>query len=153
MPATTTRPARASERHGVDYLFVQRAVFQRAIRAGAFVDWDYLLHHYYGYTNDLRDAADAGRDLVVPVVARMALRLAQILPMTFLLFLDDDDAVLERKLAGRALSWDERRLRKEQNDEEREHSTLFDLVVPDAAELSVARTLAVLNEILVQNQA
>ncbi len=44
----TTRPARPGERHGVDYWFVDRARFQAAIEAGAFLEYAEYVGNYYG---------------------------------------------------------------------------------------------------------
>ena len=44
----TTRPPRPAERHGVDYYFIDRAVFQRMVAAGEFLEFAEVHDNLYG---------------------------------------------------------------------------------------------------------
>lgn len=44
----TTRTKRSGEKDNVDYHFVSREVFEEMIQQGAFAEYDYYDHHYYG---------------------------------------------------------------------------------------------------------
>lgn len=122
----TTRSPRRDEVEGVDFHFVSRSRFQSMIQSGDLVDWDFLFGNYYGYGRDLESSALAGEDLAIPVIARMALRLRSRLPSTFLVFVDGDDAALDRRIAQRGTPAEEERLRRDAREEEREHAAMFD---------------------------
>jgi guanylate kinase len=123
----TTRPRRGDERDGIDYHYLDKGAFHERIAADWFVDWDFTVGNYYGYGPELSAAGSNGLDTVVPVVARMAVRLRRLLPELFLLFLDGDEALLRERVAVRQPSEVERILREEHAREEREHAPLFDL--------------------------
>ena len=46
--SVTTRPKRAGEQHGRDYLFVSRKKFLYKIRANHFLEWEQVFDNYYG---------------------------------------------------------------------------------------------------------
>ncbi len=48
----TTRPRRESEIDGVDYYFVDKAQFQRMVRADAFLEYAMVFQNYYGTSRD-----------------------------------------------------------------------------------------------------
>ena len=130
---------------GVDYRFVSRPDFHALIRDGSLIDWDYLLDNYYGYAHDLAVVARSGGFAIVPVVARMAVRLARVLPDSLLVFLDSPDEVLRVNVTPRSHTVEAQIARMTQDAEERVHMPLFDQVVNDAATLSREATMALLD--------
>lgn len=46
--SATSRPARPGETDGVQYFFVSEDAFRQMIEQGAFVEYDYHMHNYYG---------------------------------------------------------------------------------------------------------
>ena len=46
--SATTRPKRAGERNGRDYLFLKEDVFARRITRGYFLEWEKVFANYYG---------------------------------------------------------------------------------------------------------
>lgn len=46
--SATTRPKRAGERQGRDYLFLSPEVFRSRIAKGYFLEWEKVFDHYYG---------------------------------------------------------------------------------------------------------
>lgn len=136
--ADTTRAPRPDEEASVHFHFSTKPQFRQRILDGRFLDWDYVLGHFYGYRSELRDYAVGGRDAAVAVVARMAVRLKLRLPGVFLIFLDGDDDVLDKRVDRRAYSPLEMELRRQHRDEERDHADLFDLRVPAAHGLHAA---------------
>jgi len=64
----TTRARRAGERHGRDYYFVSRPVFERMVRRHEFVEWADVHGHLYGTArSQLRAAQEAGRDILLDI--------------------------------------------------------------------------------------
>lgn len=46
--SATTRLSRPGERHGVDYVFMNREAFERARQEGLFLEWANVYDNYYG---------------------------------------------------------------------------------------------------------
>ena len=46
--SVTTRPKREGEKHGRDYFFVSRRMFEYKIRAKHFLEYEKVFDHYYG---------------------------------------------------------------------------------------------------------
>jgi len=64
----TTRAPRAGEKHGRDYFFVSRKVFQRMIARQEFVEWADVYGHFYGTARKQLEAAqEAGRDILLDI--------------------------------------------------------------------------------------
>ncbi|MGA3326174.1 MAG: guanylate kinase [Terriglobia bacterium] len=64
----TTRAPRAHEKHGRDYFFVSRPVFERMARRGEFVEWADVYGHLYGTAQkQLQAAQEAGQDLLLDI--------------------------------------------------------------------------------------
>lgn len=64
----TTRPPRATEKHGRDYYFVSRKVFERMAARGEFVEWADVYGHLYGTARkQLQAAQKAGQDIVLDI--------------------------------------------------------------------------------------
>ena len=64
----TTRTARAGERNGVDYNFVDGETFDRMVAQGDFAEWAEVHGNRYGTTVDaVRQALDGGRDVLFDI--------------------------------------------------------------------------------------
>jgi len=64
----TTRPPRATEKHGEDYFFVSRKVFEHMARRGEFVEWADVYGHLYGTAQkQLQAAQEAGQDILLDI--------------------------------------------------------------------------------------
>jgi guanylate kinase len=64
----TTRAPRPTEKHGQDYFFVTRKVFERMIERGEFVEWANVHGHLYGTAKkQLRAAQKAGHDILFDI--------------------------------------------------------------------------------------
>ena len=46
--SATTRPKRPGEKHGRDYLFLTRKMFEHKVRQGHFLEWQKVFGNYYG---------------------------------------------------------------------------------------------------------
>ncbi|MGA2985731.1 MAG: guanylate kinase [Terriglobia bacterium] len=64
----TTRPPRATEKHGRDYFFVARKVFEGMARRGEFVEWADVYGNLYGTAHkQLQAAQEAGQDILLDI--------------------------------------------------------------------------------------
>ena len=64
----TTRAPRAQEKHGRDYFFVSRKVFERMVRQDEFVEWADVYGHLYGTAQkQLHAAQEEGRDILLDI--------------------------------------------------------------------------------------
>lgn len=89
----TTRPPRATERHGVDYHFVADAEFERMVAGERFLEWAHVYDHRYGTAADevlprLERGIDVVHDLDVQGAERLRARMPEahsifVLPPSF----------------------------------------------------------------------
>jgi len=116
----TTRPRRSGERDGREYRFVSRAVFERMIARGRFVEWAVVHGFYYG-TSRSEIAAGRGRgDLVLDVDVQGARAIRSRFPDAVSIFvLPPRYAELRRRLVARGLD-DARTIRTRLADARRE---------------------------------
>lgn len=145
----TTRPARPDEIDGVDYHFVDRPRFERAIDAGELVEWAEYGGNLYGTpAAGLQAAAAGGRDIVLDIEIIGARNVQRRFPDAILIWIDAPTrAERERRLRGRGDTSDadvERRLAlgDRHNVEARE---FFDhVVVNDDLSLAIDRLVDIL---------
>jgi guanylate kinase len=64
----TTRAPRATEKHGRDYFFVSRKVFEGMVRREEFVEWAKVHGQFYGTAHkQLQAAQDEGKDILLDI--------------------------------------------------------------------------------------
>lgn len=99
----TTRPMRQGEVDGVDYHFVDVETFREMIAGDAFVEWAQVHDNYYGTAlNTLRQAADAGQDVLLDIDFQGAAQLKKCADEAVFIFIAPPDlSELERRLRGR----------------------------------------------------
>ena len=99
----TTRPARAGEREGVDYHFVDRAEFERRRDGGEFVEWAVVGGQLYGTSaTAVREATARGRDILLDVDTQGALNIRRLIAEAVLVFiLPPGKAALRERLERR----------------------------------------------------
>ena len=84
----TTRPQRAEEKQGIDYHFVPSERFEEMIKKGELLEWAKVYGHWYGVPKqEVKEALDAGRDVIVKVDVQGAATIRNILPEAILIFL------------------------------------------------------------------
>jgi len=115
----TTRPARGSERNGIEYNFITRDDFETRILKGEFLEHADVFGHYYGTSRlALDQAIREGKDLVLDIDVQGARQLKVALPEAVSIFVlppsrkvleqrlrarsQDSDAVIQRRLRGAA---------------------------------------------------
>jgi guanylate kinase len=99
----TTRPPRRGEKHGRDYFFVSRRKFQRMVAARELVEWARVFGHFYGTSRrQLREAQDAGQDILLDIDVQGHRQVRRRLPEAVSIFvLPPSSRELERRLRQR----------------------------------------------------
>jgi guanylate kinase len=128
----TTRKPRAGEVDGKDYHFVDRAEFERLVRAGEFVEHANVFGNLYGTRRSVVEAALAeGRDLLLEIDWQGARQVREHLPEAVQVFiLPPSRAELEKRLRGRGSDSAEAIARRlEESTVEMSHWREFDYVI------------------------
>jgi len=63
--SATTRPPRATERHGREYYFLGAEEFEETIRSGGLVEWEQIYGDYYGTLRSEIERAFAARSVML----------------------------------------------------------------------------------------
>src|SRR5947209_6990525 len=100
----TTRAPRGSEQHGREYFFVSRMDFERMIGGGEFLEHADVFGNYYGTARRfLRQAQEAGKDLLLDIDVQGAAQVKQKVPEAVSIFvLPPSRRELERRLLRRS---------------------------------------------------
>ena len=126
VPVTmTTRPPRAGEQNGRDYIFVSEDEFERRIDAGELVEHARVYGRLYGVPSSELRRALAGADAILRVDVQGAATLRSRLPGALFVYVAPDaPGRLAERMRARGAGEDEiaRRLREaEAEDDRREH--------------------------------
>ena len=99
----TTRPPRAGEKDGREYFFVSPQEFKQRRAEGEFVEWARVHSHYYGTSwHKLREAQEAGEDVLLDIDVQGHRKLRRRIPGTVSVFvLPPSFADLEERLQRR----------------------------------------------------
>ena len=100
----TSRPARAGERHGVDYNFVSREMFEAMIARHEFLEWANVFGNLYGTSRaDTEALLASGQDVVLVIDVQGAKQVkASGVDQTSIFVLPPSFEILERRLRGRS---------------------------------------------------
>lgn len=64
--SATTRSPRGKEKHGREYLFLSRAMFEYKVRTGQFLEWAKVFGQYYGTPiKQVRETLKAGKSVLL----------------------------------------------------------------------------------------
>ena len=145
----TTRPIRPGESDGVDYNFVNEAVFKDMVERGGFLEHARVFDHYYGTPRGpVETALAAGRDMLFDIDWQGAQQLAEAVrdDLVSVFILPPSTAELERRLHSRAQDSDEVVARRmaEAADEMSHWDAYSYIVINDDLEESVRGARAVL---------
>ena len=84
----TTRTPRAGEKHGREYFFVSRKVFEGMIARHEFVEWADVYGHFYGTARkQLKAAQAAGRDILLDIDVQGHRQVRESLPEAISVFI------------------------------------------------------------------
>jgi guanylate kinase len=115
--SATTRPIRAGERGGVDYVYLDHATFQSSVGRDEFLEWAEYNDHLYGTpAGPVYEALAAGQSVLLEIEVQGALQVRQHAPSALFVFVRTPTfRALEERLRGRGTETEDailRRLRK-----------------------------------------
>ena len=85
----TTRPIRAGERDGVDYIFTSTSDFRRLIADGGLMEWAEVYGNLYGVPRaQVTNALQRGRNVLLKVDVQGAATVRRMYPESVLIFLE-----------------------------------------------------------------
>jgi guanylate kinase len=101
--SVTTRAPRHGEVQGKDYFFVSKNEFKQKIKRGELAEWALVHGHYYGTPkNFLKKNLVKGRDVILDIDVRGAMKLKKRYPQGVFIFLAPPSfSELERRIKGR----------------------------------------------------
>jgi guanylate kinase len=101
--SVTTRRARAGEREGQDYRFVDAATFDAMVAAGEFAEWAEVHGNRYGTTcRSIEEPVEGGRAVLLDIDVQGARQLRALYPDAVTVFLmPPSPEILEQRLAAR----------------------------------------------------
>jgi guanylate kinase len=146
--STTTRPPRPGEVDGRDYVFIPRADFEAGIRDGRWAEWAQVHGNYYGTSaRTLREAADAGTDVLLDIDVQGARQICRLFPESVTVFIMPPAfEVLAERLTRRGTDSPEAvqvRLRNARHEMDERHWYRH-VIVNDDLETAVAELAAVI---------
>jgi guanylate kinase len=99
----TTRPMRPGERDGVDYHFVDRAIFKQMIEQGAFLEHAQVFDNFYGTSKEkVLERLQAGKDVILEIDWQGARQVRNSFPASYSIFiLPPSRTELETRLRAR----------------------------------------------------
>jgi guanylate kinase len=99
----TTRPMRPGEQEGVNYHFIDRAIFERMLDEDAFLEHAQVFDNFYGTSQAwVMDTLAQGVDVILEIDWQGAAQVRRLLPETVSLFiLPPSLACLRQRLTGR----------------------------------------------------
>jgi guanylate kinase len=145
----TSRPARPSERDGVDYNFVSRPAFEAMVRQDAFLEWADIFGNLYGTARrDIEAMLAGGIDLVLVIDVQGARQVRARMPEALFVFLKPPSwEELVRRLVGRGTETEEERNRRlETAKDELAAEPEFDVTVENTEVHLAAEELVALME-------
>lgn len=140
----TTRPPRAAERDGVDYIFVSPSEFEAMLARGELLENALVYGHRYGVPRPpIREALERGKDVLLRTDVQGARYIKSVIPAVVTIFVaPPSQEELERRLRSRAADTSEQmdlRLRTVRQEmaaaSEFDHTVVNDELARCAAEI------------------
>lgn len=128
----TTRPRRAEEQDGVDYLFVGREEFAQMIDEDELLEYALVYGEYKGIPKaQVRKALETGKDVVMRVDVQGAATVRKISPEAILIFLttSSEEELVERLESRKTESAEDLKLRIATARQEFKRIAEFDYIV------------------------
>lgn len=146
--SATTRSPREGERHGVNYYFLTKPVFETMIAEGELLEWAEVYGNYYGTPlRPIREKLAAGQDILLEIDTQGALKVQERFPGGVFIFLLPPSLMeLERRIRGRGTEDEENlscRLQAAQKEICVAHQYHY-VVVNDEVDTAVAKIAAIL---------
>jgi guanylate kinase len=147
----TTRPQRADEVDGVDYIFVSMSEFADMIERQELLEYAIVYGDYKGIPKQqVRDALASGKDVVMRVDVQGAATVRRLAPEAVLVFLSapSEKQLVDRLQARETESRDQLRIRIATSRQEMRRLREFDYVVvnrQDHLDEAVARVVSIID--------
>lgn len=139
----TTRSMRDGEVDGVDYHFVNQAVFDQMVSAGDFIEWAEVHGNCYGTTlQAIQQSRDSGSDILLEIDCQGARQLKKGLEQAIFIFIMPPSLEeLQRRLIGRKTDKEDViRQRLDNASEEMKEAAWYDhVVINDKFEIALAK--------------
>ena len=129
---STTRPSRSGETDGVEYTFVSESGFQDMLQRGDLIESAKVYGYWYGVPkHEVKQALDAGKDVVLKIDVQGAATIRNLLPGAVLVFLTLPSLEeYEKRLRQRKTESDtDMKVRLGKVNEELRSMLIFDYVV------------------------
>ncbi|MCU0591596.1 MAG: guanylate kinase [Desulfobacterales bacterium] len=145
----TTRPPRAGERNGHDYVFIAAEEFEAGIREERWAEWARVHGHYYGTSAQaLEEARAAGRDVLLDIDVQGAQQICRRFPESVTIFIMPPSLeVLEQRLRTRGTDRPEAievRLRNARREMDQRHGYRH-IIVNDDLDTAIDTLMTILN--------
>lgn len=131
----TTRPPRAGEVHGKDYIFVSSDEFARMINEDELLEYALVYNDYKGVPKQqIRDALASGRDVIMRVDVQGAATIRKLVPNAIFVFLiaESEGALVKRLTERKSETPEGLQLRIAMARQEFHHMRTFDYCVVNA---------------------
>jgi guanylate kinase len=147
----TTRPPRANEIEGQDYIFVSNKEFARMIEADEMLEWAIVYNDYKGVPKQqIRDALQSGKDVIMRVDVQGAATIRKLVPDAIFIFLTpkSEEDLVKRLSERKSETSEGLYLRTAMARQEMKRINEFDYVVINAdaeQSLAVDQVLAIID--------
>ena len=147
----TTRPPRAGEVDGRDYIFVSSDEFARMIEADEMLEWAIVYNDYKGVPKQqIRDALQSGKDVIMRVDVQGAATIRKLIPNALFVFLipKSEEDLVKRLIERKSETTEGLQLRIAMARQEMKRINEFDYVVINAdaeQSIAVAQVLAIID--------
>ena len=85
--SATTRAPRGKEKHGRDYLFFSKKMFEYKIRTGQFLEWAKVFGNYYGTPlKNVREVLQTGKNVLLCIDVQGGQEVKKKIPQALLIF-------------------------------------------------------------------
>ena len=147
--SATSRPPREGETNGVQYFFVTEDAFRQMIAQGAFVEYDYHMHNYYGtLKSEVLNKTKTG-NMILDVEPVGAMRVKEIYPEATLIYVAPPSLeALEQRLRSRNDTTEEQiKVRQQRAAWEDSQKDKYDyIVINDVLDNAVETVLGIISQ-------
>ncbi|MFH1479543.1 MAG: guanylate kinase [Candidatus Omnitrophota bacterium] len=100
----TTRPPRAGEKDGIDYIFIDREEFLKRKNKNEFLEWANVFDEYYGTPKKyVTHLLSKGHDVILSIDVQGAMKIQKLkMKAVFIFILPPSMGMLEERLFGRS---------------------------------------------------
>lgn len=146
--SATSRPARPGETDGVQYFFVTENAFRQMIEQGAFVEYDYHMHNYYGTLKSQILEKTALGHMILDVEPNGARTVKEIYPDAILIYIGAPsiEELQNRLRARKDTSEEQIAIRSERARWEDSQRDKYDyVVINDVLDVAVEKVLQIIH--------